>query len=289
MTALAPPIRTHQLLADFRMKDISYALVDLLPGQQLQQAQGVAGYFYHVLEGEVRARARDEPMVSGERGDTVLVGGFVAHEVEATGARGARLLVGAEPREHLAWLPVVRRLRSLHVRDGHPLIRPLNLTMQLVMMEIGDPKREPDQLTLERAGEIILFYFIRMSGPGTPTLDELPWSDSRLHHVVRALQDKPSHPWTLDQMAEIACMSRSAFSAHFREQFDESPMRLLTRLRLRQGAQRILRGEGIGRAALSVGYQSEEAFCRAFSREFGITPGRWRRQQGQSEPLQEAI
>ena len=29
--------------------------------------------------------------------------------------------------------------------------------------------------------------------------------------------------------------------------------------------------------ALSVGYQSETALMRAFKREFGVSPGKWRR------------
>lgn len=270
------------------MKDIRYSLLALRDGETLRQAPDVAGYFYHVLDGEICLQSSADADVSGGSGDTLLVAGFVSHRVASIGRGTARVLMGAEPREHLAWLPVVQRVTAIRVSDAHPMVDRLNLAMQLVLAEISDPARPPDQLTLERAGEIMLFYFIRMSSPEGRTLDELPWSDSRLQQVVRALQDRPAHAWSLDQMAELACMSRSAFSAHFRAQFDESPMRMLTRLRLREGAQRILRGESIARSALAVGYQSEEAFCRAFSREFGITPGRWRRQQVREAGLQQA-
>jgi AraC-like DNA-binding protein len=34
----------------------------------------------------------------------------------------------------------------------------------------------------------------------------------------------------------------------------------------------------IAQLAHSVGYESEEAFCRAFKREFGLSPARWRDQ-----------
>ena len=55
------------------------------------------------------------------------------------------------------------------------------------------------------------------------------------------------------------------------------PIRYLTALRL-QTAKLLLREATttIGQLAHSVGYDSEEAFSRAFKREFGMAPGRWR-------------
>jgi AraC-like DNA-binding protein len=44
------------------------------------------------------------------------------------------------------------------------------------------------------------------------------------------------------------------------------------RLQLRES------GKSIGQIAHAVGYESEEAFSRAFKREFGLPPGKWRDQ-----------
>jgi AraC-like DNA-binding protein len=58
------------------------------------------------------------------------------------------------------------------------------------------------------------------------------------------------------------------------------PIRYLTVLRL-QTAKLGLREtrQTIAQLAHSVGYGSEEAFGRAFKREFGLPPARWRDQQ----------
>jgi AraC-like DNA-binding protein len=58
------------------------------------------------------------------------------------------------------------------------------------------------------------------------------------------------------------------------------PIRYLTVWRL-QAAKRILRetSKTIAQLAQEVGYGSDEAFSRAFKREFGLSPSRWRDQQ----------
>jgi len=56
------------------------------------------------------------------------------------------------------------------------------------------------------------------------------------------------------------------------------PMRYLTAWRM-QLAQEKLRttGQSIAQIAYDVGYEAEEAFTRAFKREFGLPPAAWRR------------
>ena len=40
----------------------------------------------------------------------------------------------------------------------------------------------------------------------------------------------------------------------------------------------------LGRVAEQVGYESEQAFNRAFKREFGVPPARWRRRDEHAAP-----
>jgi len=56
------------------------------------------------------------------------------------------------------------------------------------------------------------------------------------------------------------------------------PMQYLKRWRLAIAA-RLLRNEhgNLSRIADSIGYESEAAFNRAFKREYGTSPGLWRR------------
>ena len=97
--------------------------------------------------------------------------------------------------------------------------------------------------------------------------------------AIEAMNAQPGDKWTVDLLAKRVHMSRSAFALHYRRTVGEAPMRTLTRIRLRTAAIKMLQGETILGAAQQVGYGSEEAFGRAFQRQFGTTPGRWIRKQ----------
>ncbi|MEZ5557035.1 MAG: AraC family transcriptional regulator [Pseudomonadales bacterium] len=270
-------------LHDFRMEDVSYEIATLAPGQAWFRPPGVAGYFYHVLSGSIEV-SRPGPRTgrlsetAGAR-DTVVVGGYMAHSVRNPADREAKMLIGSEPYEHLAWLGATAAIACHRAASGHPLMRRLLLAMDLVIEEIANPETTPDQLTLERTAELIIFYFFRMQNPVTGTLDPFPWSDPRLMRAIASMNEHPSRRWTVDQLAEVASMSRSAFSARFKAVLGETPMRLLAAIRLKLAARRMLEGSSIPDAASVAGYGTEEAFTRAFKRLFGTTPGRWLRER----------
>ena len=100
-------------------------------------------------------------------------------------------------------------------------------------------------------------------------------------HVGRALallHAKPDHPWTVDELAREAALSRSALADRFVALVGEPPMQYLTRWRLALAAQRLRSDrEAIARVAERSGYESEAAFSRAFKREFGMPPAAWRK------------
>ncbi|MCR9244679.1 MAG: AraC family transcriptional regulator [bacterium] len=102
--------------------------------------------------------------------------------------------------------------------------------------------------------------------------------DERLGRAIAAIHREPGTPWTLETLAGVASMSRSAFAARFAEVVGEPAMRYLTTWRL-QVARRALResDEPVGCVAERYGYLSEAAFCRAFKREFGVSPGKDRK------------
>jgi AraC-like DNA-binding protein len=276
MTIEPPRPRT---LHDFRMADVTYQQVALAPGAELVRPAGVAGYFYHVLAGEVRIARSDGSPLSVRPRDTVVVGGFIAHTVRNVCGTPARLLIGVEPLEHIAWISAIPSMQFIAGNDASPLVSRLHLAIDLVMAECADPPGWVDQLTLERLAEIILFYFIRIGSPAPGQLEPFPWNDRRIASAVRAMTLDPRRDWTIDHLARIASMSRSAFAARFRQQLGDTPMRLLARIRLRAAGARMLQGATISEAAAQAGYDSQESFNRAFKRLFGITPGRWRRQQ----------
>ena len=57
-------------------------------------------------------------------------------------------------------------------------------------------------------------------------------------------------------------------------------MKYLTQSRLQLAKQLLRDGrQGVAQVAAKVGYEAEESFNRAFKREFGLPPAKWRDQQ----------
>jgi len=99
-------------------------------------------------------------------------------------------------------------------------------------------------------------------------------------HIGRALaliHHRPSEPWSAESLAHEVALSRSAFVDRFTSLLGMPPIRYLTLWRL-ETARLNLREthKTIAQLAYSVGYNSEEAFSRAFKREFGLSPAQWR-------------
>ncbi|WP_219819580.1 MULTISPECIES: AraC family transcriptional regulator [unclassified Pseudoclavibacter] len=102
-------------------------------------------------------------------------------------------------------------------------------------------------------------------------------AEPQLAAALEALHQKPGDPWTLDELARVARMSRSVFAARFQESVGETPIGYLTRVRIETAKGLLLRSElTIGAVASGLGYESQAGFSRAFQRHTGSTPGRWR-------------
>jgi AraC-like DNA-binding protein len=96
----------------------------------------------------------------------------------------------------------------------------------------------------------------------------------------------PAHPWTIDELARGAAMSRSAFADRFTALVGQPPMQYLAHWRMQLAAGRLATGTAkVAAIAEEVGYDSEAAFSRAFKRLMGVSPGLWRRaREGASQP-----
>ena len=91
------------------------------------------------------------------------------------------------------------------------------------------------------------------------------------------LHGRVAHPWTIADLAGEVGISRSALVERFTRYLSEPPMTYLTRWRLQLAAQLLKKtSRGIAEIATDIGYESEAAFSRAFKREFGQAPGRYR-------------
>ena len=100
-----------------------------------------------------------------------------------------------------------------------------------------------------------------------------PGVGAALAHMHRA----PEYPWTIQTLAEQVGVSRSVLAERFRQFLGEPPMTYLARWRLQLGATMLTSTSySVARISGDVGYESEPAFNRAFKREFGAPPARFR-------------
>src|SRR4029450_1721293 len=101
------------------------------------------------------------------------------------------------------------------------------------------------------------------------------------------LHSRVAHPWTIADLADQVGISRSALVERFTRYLSEPPMTYLTRWRLQLSARSLENTPtAVAEIAAGVGYESEAAFNRAFKREFGQPPGRYRSDH-RSAPLRE--
>lgn len=103
--------------------------------------------------------------------------------------------------------------------------------------------------------------------------------DPGLSRCLTAIHSSPRGPWTVAQLAAIARMSRAAFARRFTQLVGASPLAYVAARRLEQAARLLREGDQpLGEIASAVGYESEFALGRAFKRERGVAPGRYRAQ-----------
>jgi len=101
--------------------------------------------------------------------------------------------------------------------------------------------------------------------------------DPEVGRALALMHREPAHPWTIAELAKEVGTSRSVLAERFRHFLNEPPMTYLTRWRLQLGAQMLAStSHSAAQIAAEVGYESEAAFNRAFKREFGLPPARFR-------------
>jgi len=102
-------------------------------------------------------------------------------------------------------------------------------------------------------------------------------ADPRIARVLQAVYDNPGQGWTMQSMASIACMSRSAFAERFTQLMKMPPIQYVTQWRVSLAEQLLRdRQQSVAGIAQQLGYSSEAAFRRLFKRVSGMCPGRIR-------------
>lgn len=136
---------------------------------------------------------------------------------------------------------------------------------------------------ISRLSEVLLVEAVRHYA-GTADGQAVGWlrgvNDDRIGRALALIHRDLATPWSAEALAREVAMSRSAFVERFSALVGTPPIRYLTVCRL-QAARLQLREtrKSIAQLARAVGYESEQAFSRAFKREFGRSPAHWRERE----------
>lgn len=107
--------------------------------------------------------------------------------------------------------------------------------------------------------------------------------DRRISIALRSVHADPSHPWTLEELAKLAGMSRTSFAVRFRDIVGIPPLTYVLNWRMRLAEKELSETDhSVAEIAWSVGYGSESAFSNAFTRATGLSPGRFRKESMQT-------
>lgn len=169
----------------------------------------------------------------------------------------------------------------IHIRNyGESSGNWLENTLRVIGAEAGRGGMGGDLIAL-KLSEIIfaqaLRTYLETASEHRPVL--AGFSDLSIARVLQAVHEDPSHAWTLDNLAETAGMSRTAFAVRFSDRMAMTPLAYITLWRM-QLARRMLADTTapIIEVAERAGYQSEAAFGRVFKKQFDVAPATYRRQ-----------
>lgn len=155
--------------------------------------------------------------------------------------------------------------------------------LRSVLEQISSEYRESPpgaDLVVDKLTEVLLVELVRCQIDQSPSGSlAAAVFDSRISLVLELMHKAPEQAWSLENLAEKATMSRSAFARHFREVTGQTMFQYLTELRIRK-SKALLTGTEypLEKIAELVGYGSALAFSRVFKQLTGEAPGRFRRQ-----------
>ncbi|MBZ6226283.1 AraC family transcriptional regulator [Streptomyces olivaceus] len=164
------------------------------------------------------------------------------------------------------------------VRAGDPrgaLLSHLS-TLTVAEMESAGVGRS---LVLEHLAQLILVHMLRVHADQTD--QPVGWLGALVEDGVgtalRAMHADVGRRWTLDELAAIGHMSRSAFASAFKAKVGTAPLTYLIEWRMSL-ARDALRTDSrsISELAAATGYESESAFSTAFRRVVGASPRHFR-------------
>ncbi|KTR07079.1 hypothetical protein NS365_05405 [Aureimonas ureilytica] len=152
-----------------------------------------------------------------------------------------------------------------------PVITDVNLVHRIAMTF----RELPHSCADEVAESIMELLGLLLDGAAKPPLTSRPSRSMVL--ILERIHDDPIHTPTLAELATIANLSPYTLVRRFRRELGTTPHAYVLQYRVRRAFRAINEGSTLTEAALSSGFSDQSHMTRAFVRQFGVTPGQFRR------------
>lgn len=293
-----PPL--SELLGGFALSGQTWCYADIGGGGGYSLPPADAVWFHAVLHGSVRIASPASGTVELVAGEMLAVLSGEAHALRVTSDAQA------------VSLDFLREARSVDAPPSFPLgkagpvmARVLSGRLSLELppqaarqslpgfVRLGNAATgawgallRPEALALAGVGPGSAALLTRLAGlaltahlradPAARAMFSAPAQDP-IGQALRLIAGNPSAHWSVERLARSVGMGRSNFAAHFTAQVGRAPMEVVAEARMEQAAELLRKGTlKIAEISELVGYGSEAAFSRRFTRHFGVSPSHLR-------------
>lgn len=152
----------------------------------------------------------------------------------------------------------------------------LDTFMSHLFSEVNTTNQGSDLVT-EHLLHIILMKSLRIAVNSGQFSAENSWFnalyDKNIAPVLNHIHGDIGKTWRIDELANIACMSRRSFTSKFRALTGYSVVDYISRWRFSLAIEKIARHEvSISTVALELGYSSVSSFSYSFKKAMGLSP-----------------
>lgn len=278
------------------VRSLAWHFIDLAPGSGIRVGHSDRIYLHGVLSGSMRLTGHSGAPIEMSAGDVAIQITGNTHKLRCGEPQGSRLV------ELFTTASRNDRATAMRIGQGQPAARLLSARLKVLWPSGVQPLRLPSTL-LTRAPDLGLdLDKLAAAGAGEGGVGVLnraaplllvealrsdPYFKAQLRWALRnpvaraqiLIERYPFDAWSVSSLADRVGMGRSNFAARFLAETGTTPIRALRQERIKHAVRFLcttdINVEDVGER---VGYRSEGAFVRQFTRHFGVTPSKLRKQ-----------